>query len=100
MPKKYSESSFRKRTFAALINECRPRAARIKRIESIRRGVRVVEGARLESVYTRKGIAGSNPALSAQIKLGPGRGMLISGREVSLLNRAEGNKLDRREAPA
>ena len=29
------------------------------------RGVRVVEGARLESVYTRKGIAGSNPALSA-----------------------------------
>ncbi len=30
-----------------------------------RRGVRVVEGARLESVYTRKGIAGSNPALSA-----------------------------------
>jgi hypothetical protein len=26
--------------------------------------------------------------------------MLISGREVSLLNRAEGNKLDRREAPA
>jgi hypothetical protein len=31
----------------------------------IRRGVRVVEGARLESVYTRKGIAGSNPALSA-----------------------------------
>jgi hypothetical protein len=25
----------------------------------------VVEGARLESVYTRKGIAGSNPALSA-----------------------------------
>jgi hypothetical protein len=26
----------------------------------------VVEGARLESVYTRKGIAGSNPALSAK----------------------------------
>jgi hypothetical protein len=26
----------------------------------------VVEGARLESVYTRKGIAGSNPALSAE----------------------------------
>ena len=25
----------------------------------------MVEGARLESVYTRKGIAGSNPALSA-----------------------------------
>jgi hypothetical protein len=31
------------------------------------RGVRVVEGARLESVYTRKGIAGSNPALSADL---------------------------------
>jgi hypothetical protein len=28
----------------------------------------VVEGARLESVYTRKGIAGSNPALSAVYK--------------------------------
>ena len=26
----------------------------------------MVEGARLESVYTRKGIAGSNPALSAE----------------------------------
>ena len=33
-----------------------------------RRGVRVVERARLESVYTRKGIAGSNPALSAEKK--------------------------------
>ncbi len=31
-----------------------------------RRGVRVVEGARLESVYTGNGIAGSNPALSAR----------------------------------
>ena len=31
-----------------------------------RRGVRVVEGARLESVYTGNGIAGSNPALSAE----------------------------------
>ncbi len=31
----------------------------------LRRGVRVAEGARLESVYARKGIAGSNPALSA-----------------------------------
>ena len=29
-----------------------------------RRGVRVAEGARLESVCTRKGTAGSNPALS------------------------------------
>ena len=28
----------------------------------------MVEGARLESVYTRKGIAGSNPALSANIR--------------------------------
>jgi hypothetical protein len=31
-----------------------------------RRGVRVVEGARLESVYTGNCIAGSNPALSAK----------------------------------
>jgi hypothetical protein len=31
------------------------------------RGVRVVEGARLESVYTREGIEGSNPFLSAEI---------------------------------
>lgn len=30
-----------------------------------RRGVRVVEGARLESVYARKCIEGSNPSLSA-----------------------------------
>ena len=29
------------------------------------RGVRVVEGARLESVYRGNSIAGSNPALSA-----------------------------------
>ncbi len=33
-----------------------------------RRGVRVVEGARLESVYTGNCIAGSNPALSADYK--------------------------------
>ncbi len=32
-----------------------------------RRVVRVVEGARLESVYTRKGIEGSNPSLSADM---------------------------------
>ena len=31
-----------------------------------RRGVRVVEGARLESVYSGNAIAGSNPALSAR----------------------------------
>jgi hypothetical protein len=31
-----------------------------------RRGVRVVEGARLESVYAGNRIAGSNPALSAK----------------------------------
>lgn len=31
-----------------------------------RRGVRVVEGARLESVYMGNCIAGSNPALSAE----------------------------------
>ncbi len=33
--------------------------------KSGRRGVRVVEGARLESVYSGNAIAGSNPALSA-----------------------------------
>ena len=32
-----------------------------------RRGGRVVEGARLESVYTGNGIAGSNPAPSAKL---------------------------------
>src|SRR5947209_16804092 len=33
----------------------------------MRRGGRVVEGARLESVYTGNGIAGSNPAPSAMV---------------------------------
>ena len=38
--------------------------------EFFRRGVRVVEGARLESVYTAyPRIAGSNPALSASFGL-------------------------------
>ncbi len=35
------------------------------RDDSSRRGVRVVEGARLERVYSRKVIQGSNPCLSA-----------------------------------
>ena len=35
----------------------------------IQRGVRVVEGARLESVYTGNRIEGSNPFLSAKIKI-------------------------------
>ena len=34
-----------------------------------RRDGRVVEGARLESVYTVKGIKGSNPFLSANLTL-------------------------------
>ena len=34
----------------------------------LRRGGRVVEGARLESVYTGNRIAGSNPAPSATLK--------------------------------
>src|SRR4051812_7048092 len=34
----------------------------------VRRGGRVVEGARLESVYTGNGIAGSNPAPSASCR--------------------------------
>ena len=38
----------------------------------------MVEGARLESVYTRKGIAGSNPALSASKMISaPDRGHLL-----------------------
>ena len=36
-------------------------------IKTNRRDGRVVEGARLESVYTVKGIKGSNPFLSAKI---------------------------------
>ncbi len=39
---------------------------RAKCIVSNWRLVRVVEGARLESVYTRKGIKGSNPLVSAK----------------------------------
>ena len=35
------------------------------------RGGRAVEGARLESVYTVKGIVGSNPTLSAIFKISP-----------------------------
>jgi hypothetical protein len=34
--------------------------------QKLRRGVRVAEGARLESVYRGNSIAGSNPALSAK----------------------------------
>jgi hypothetical protein len=42
------------------------------------RGVRVVEGASLESLYTRKGIAGSNPALSAiKVESNPVTGLLF-----------------------
>ena len=40
----------------------------VRLIEGLRRGGRVVEGARLESVYSgRTGIEGSNPSLSAVI---------------------------------
>jgi hypothetical protein len=50
------------------------------------RGVRVVEGARLESVYTRKGIAGSNPALSAdQMNVPALPGILFGGDVTSSL---------------
>jgi hypothetical protein len=44
----------------------------------------VVEGARLESVYTGNGIAGSNPALSA--KNPAHAGFFIYTRFCSLLN--------------
>jgi hypothetical protein len=39
--------------------------------QKLRRGVRVAEGARLESVYRGNSIAGSNPALSAKRKIVP-----------------------------
>jgi hypothetical protein len=42
----------------------------------------VVEGARLESVYTGNGIAGSNPALSASLGLKAGAFCFASGSEV------------------
>jgi hypothetical protein len=44
---------------------------------SERRGVRVVEGARLESVYSGNAIAGSNPALSANENRCPVRGVFV-----------------------
>ena len=44
-----------------------------------RRGVRVVEGARLESVYTGNCIAGSNPALSADFKDADSASLLFFG---------------------
>ena len=46
-----------------------------------RRGVRAVEGARLESVYGVKLIEGSNPSLSARTKQGPLRPLFRSGGE-------------------
>lgn len=45
--------------------------------DSIWRGGRVAEGARLESVYAGNRIAGSNPVLSAKKKL-PNRGIFPS----------------------
>jgi hypothetical protein len=55
----------------------------------------VVEGARLESVYTRKGIAGSNPALSARSKRCPRqrRGILFVADGTSLLGADAENKM-------
>jgi hypothetical protein len=46
-------------------------------LKSGRRGVRVVEGARLESVYSGNAIAGSNPALSAKENRCPERGIFV-----------------------
>ena len=55
----------------------------------------MVEGARLESVYTRKGIAGSNPALSARPKQCPRqrRGILFVADGTSLLGPDAENKM-------
>ena len=59
----------------------------------------MVEGARLESVYTRKGIAGSNPALSAsQRVMVPSsltRAFFVSGSVANLFAKADGNEKGR-----
>ena len=54
----------------------------------------MVEGARLESVYTRKGIAGSNPALSANKMDVPGSAgaFLFGAARSSLLDPEAENK--------
>src|SRR3989475_12640892 len=41
----------------------------VRSVDSYRRDGRVAEGARLESVFTRKGNVGSNPTLSASFLL-------------------------------
>ena len=52
-----------------------------KKSEYSRRDGRVAEGARLESVYTRKGIQGSNPCLSART---PSKGIQRSPERLKI----------------
>jgi hypothetical protein len=69
-------------------------------LKSGRRGVRVVEGARLESVYSGNAIAGSNPALSAREMKCPARAFLISRALKACFHKQVESKMRRREAPA
>ncbi len=57
------------------------------------RGVRVAEGARLESVYRGNSIAGSNPALSAN-ESKPVRGIFVFTSVECLLSKASGSEND------
>jgi hypothetical protein len=58
----------------------------------------VVEGARLESVYSGNAIAGSNPALSADKIKRPIGGFFIFTNVESLLSKASGNKMKKNSA--
>jgi hypothetical protein len=60
----------------------------------------VVEGARLESVYSGNAIAGSNPALSAREMKCPARAFLISRALKDCFHKRVESKMRRREAPA
>ena len=59
------------------------------------RGVRVVEGARLESVYTGNRIEGSNPSLSASQANRPERAVLVWWDEGNLFPKGPPNQKGR-----
>src|SRR5258708_38598326 len=75
MLKKYSATKLGNCIFAALngqaTGEFRSGAVRVKAHYKIRRGAGVVELARLESVYRRNPIKGSNPFPSASLIIAP-----------------------------
>jgi hypothetical protein len=60
----------------------------------------VVEGARLESVYSGNAIAGSNPALSAKEMKCPEGAFLISRALKARFQKRVETKMKRREAPS